>query len=124
RTMHHGGVEFNFAIFVRQSAQTDRIVLGVILLPFQDHDGSIERVAAATHQLVSAIDALDAGVLANDHRLAGGGCVRGLGRLRESAGRSSNRGGSYGGGFDEFTARKLHARGSWKKGPARHTSKK
>ena len=69
--MHAAGIELNDTILVRQSAQTDAVVVGIILRPGDDlHDG-IQRVAAAGEHGVAAIEIVVAVVGADDDRLLG-----------------------------------------------------
>ena len=46
RTVHAAGIEFDHAFFVRQAAQADAVVVGIVLRPGDDQDRGIQCVAA------------------------------------------------------------------------------
>src|SRR4051794_24838005 len=64
--MHNTGIEFDFPVFVGKSAQADGIVSGVVFLGAKNKSDCIESVMPAAKEFVSAVRALDPGVLGDD----------------------------------------------------------
>ena len=46
-TVHAAGVQFDHAFFVRQPAQSDAVIVGIVLRPLNDSQRGLERIAAA-----------------------------------------------------------------------------
>jgi hypothetical protein len=49
--MHAAGIEFHHALFIWQPAQSNAVLVGVILRSFYDLERGIERVAAIFQKL-------------------------------------------------------------------------
>ena len=63
RTVHARGIQFDHAIFVRQPAETNGLVIGVIFLRLADQGDSVESIAAAAQQVVGRIERVQPGGL-------------------------------------------------------------
>src|SRR5581483_11985685 len=59
-TMHAAGVKFHYSFLVRQAAQADAVIVGIVLLDFSHRDGGIQRIAAAAQDFITPVDAIDA----------------------------------------------------------------
>jgi hypothetical protein len=53
--MHAGGIQLNYAVFIRKTSVADRIVGWIELLNLHPFDGSIECIRAAEHELHRSI---------------------------------------------------------------------
>ncbi len=79
--MHAAGVELDYALFIRQSAQANAVIGGIVLRAGDHGDGSIQRVRALAQAVVTGIGVLETIVCANDDVL----------RTRRSRARCRNR---------------------------------
>ena len=67
--MHAAGIELHHAVLVRKSAETDAVVVGIVLGPGDDLHHRVERVAPAGQHRVAAIEVVVAIGGADDDRL-------------------------------------------------------
>src|SRR5207245_9216085 len=54
-TMHAASIEFNHALFVRQAAETDAVIIGIVFRAGHDQDRRIERYTALAQLIVSTV---------------------------------------------------------------------
>ena len=76
--VHDAGVEFDDAVFVRQTAVTDGMIVGILFDDVDAGDGSVERVGALAHQVDSLLrgwESVSAGDRQRSLRPAGGFAV-------------------------------------------------
>ena len=67
-TMHAASIEFNHALFVRQAAETDAVIIGIVFRAGHDQDRRIERVTALAQMLVSTVEVCETVIRAHDDR--------------------------------------------------------
>jgi hypothetical protein len=78
RAMHAAGVEFYHAFFIRQSAQTDRIVVGVVLRPLDHLNRSLQRISTPLQERVGSLSVWISVVRADDDGGFAGVILRGM----------------------------------------------
>ena len=69
--MHAAGVQFDHAFFVRQAAQTDRVIVGIVLRALHHANAGFERVSTAFKESVGSFDVGIAVVGTYDDRTLG-----------------------------------------------------
>ncbi len=69
--MHAAGIQFDYAFLVGQTAQPDRIVVGIVLRALHHSDPGFERVAAAFEEGVCGLDVIVAVIGADNDRALG-----------------------------------------------------
>ena len=66
--VHAAGIEFDDSLFIGQAAETDGIIVGIVLGPFHHADSRLERVSATLEKGVGSFNISVAVVGADDDR--------------------------------------------------------
>ncbi len=64
--MHAAGIQLDHAFFIRKPAQSDAVIIGIILWTGNHQDGGVQRVASFGQMIVGAIEIGEAVVRAHD----------------------------------------------------------
>ncbi len=55
-TVHAAGIEFDYAFFVGQAAESDAVLVGIVFRAFHHFQGGVERVAAILEECEGIVE--------------------------------------------------------------------